>query len=92
MPGPHGARLQTVYSIMRHTHSLPGRSLRCKYHTVTRYRSQCTYLICVRKKSTTFPLSIFMKLMNAQQYYVQLSSTEFLPNRTLNVESKDSES
>jgi hypothetical protein len=91
MPGPHWTDFKRCTPLCS-THILPGRSLRCKYYTVTRYTSKCTYLIYVHKKSTTFPTSIFMKRTNAQQYYVQFSSTEFLPNRTISVESKDSDS
>jgi len=39
-----------------------------------------------------FPTSIFIKLTNAQQYLMQLSNTEFVPNRTISVESKGRDS
>ena len=37
----------------------------------------------------TFPELIFTKLLNVEQYYVQISYTEFHPNRKINIESKD---
>jgi len=39
-----------------------------------------------------FAVPIFTKHTNAQQHYVQVSGTEFHPNRSINVKNSDSKS
>jgi hypothetical protein len=58
-----------------------------KYRMVLRYTYKCivTY---VHTKTTAFPAVIFTKLSISQQHYVQISCTEFHPNRTVNVNSR----
>ena len=41
------------------------------------------------RNSTAFPVSIFTKITSIQQYYVKISYTEFYPDRSTNVGSKD---
>jgi hypothetical protein len=43
------------------------------------------YFIGASHKSTTFPAPMFVKFINAQQHYVQISYTDVHPNRTINV-------
>ena len=65
------------------------RSLHSKYHTASRYTRIYNFTYAFKKRAT-FPAAIFTELTNAQQHCVQICYTEFHPNRTVNVESTDS--
>ena len=56
-----------------------------RFHAVTRYTHERNF-IYDRKTSRAFSASIFTKCTHAYQHYVQIS-TEFDPNRIVNVES-----
>ena len=43
---------------------------------------KCNY-ICAYKESTAFATPTFVKLPNAQQHFVQISCTEFHPDRAV---------
>ena len=51
----------------------------------------CNFILALRN-SRAFPVSIFTKITSTQQYYLKISYTEFYPDRSTNVVSKDGNS
>jgi len=65
---------------------VPRRSLPCTQFHSTRVNVISS---APNDTSTAFPQPVFMKLTHYQQYYVQISYTEFHPNLSVTVGSKD---
>jgi hypothetical protein len=59
-----------------------------KCHKISRYTAKCTF-IYTSKKISDHHLLIFTKLANPEEQYLLKIYAEFVPNSTMNVESKN---
>jgi len=92
----HKRKINTTYDHIKATNGmlndavlqLPQHYLLSKCHTVSQF-VHSIISFKAQRKSTSFPVQIFIKLTNTQEHQVQISCTEFHPNDTINMECMD---